>query len=273
MRISPEQAQLAISGASVLFAAALTVVTYLYYTETKNQTDELKKTRKSEFQPVLKPTIDSWEGVLMRFAFENTGKGAAHNASIKWWFSNTDFVDEWETPLISPGERHLFHLPFDSDEPIIESEEIESRLEDDEKLIFSAIYEDPLGNEYSTKDTVDILNIIKTHGPAKERSEDTLANIAKQLQTLNKNVSDLQEPFFMTDIKEQIHSRSVKQVLDTLNKHNELTMRELKAISGLSTSAEKAVQDLSETNIVELENEEKEEPLAFHSDTVVRLSK
>lgn len=84
MQISAETAKLAISIASVVFAAALTVVTYLYYSETKDQTDELQKTREAEFRPVLKPTVESWHGAVIQFAFENTGKGTAHNVKAKW---------------------------------------------------------------------------------------------------------------------------------------------------------------------------------------------
>lgn len=274
MPISPESAQLIISGASVIFAASLTIVTYLYYDETKNQTNELERTREADFQPILKPTIDSWQGVVIRFAFENTGKGAAHNVQADWRFLNNDYTEEWEIPLLSPGERHVFHLPFDEEEPVSRAEEIVDRLSDNEKLIFNATYEDPLGNEYSTEEEeIDILAIIDTHSPAKELSEEAaLKQIANQLSNLNKNVSDLQHPFLMTDVREQIKSRSVSQVLQPLEEHEELTMQELKSLSGLSSSAERAVTQLSESGFVELENEDMDGLAAFDSETVVRLT-
>jgi len=273
MPISPEAAQIAISGASVIFAAALTGVTYLYYIETKNQTDELERTRKADFQPILKPTIDSWHGVIIRFAFENTGNGAAHNVRADWRFSNNGYTEEWEIPLLSPGERHLFHLPFDEDNPVSKAEEIKNRLSDDEKLIFNATYEDPLGNRFSTEEEeVDILAIIDTHSPAKELSKDAaLQQIADQISNLNQNVSDLKTPFLLNEVREQIQSKSVSQVLQALDEHDELTIEELESLTGLSKSAKRAVTQLSESGFVELDHEEIENPAVFDSETVVRL--
>ncbi len=81
MPATPGQAQLAFSGASVVLAAVLAWVTYLYYQETKAHTEEMQKTREQEMKPVLKPTIDSYGGMIQRLEIVNTGPGAAHDVT------------------------------------------------------------------------------------------------------------------------------------------------------------------------------------------------
>lgn len=272
--VTAEQAQLAVSIASVVFSGALTLVTYFYYIETRDQTEELEKTRKAEFRPILKPTIDGKHGHLIKFSFENTGNGAAHNVDAEWSFSDHEYTEQWELPLISSGERYTFFLPFDTTNPIVNPEEIIERLDEDEKLVFNATYEDAIGNPYSTDDEeVNIISIIKAHQESKEAWEkDGTEQIAQEFSKLNRNLSKMHDPFMMTEIKELLTSHKSERILEMLEDRESVTIGELEKISGLSNSVNHVVQQFAEAGLVELENEAEEEPSAYSSDTVVSLA-
>jgi hypothetical protein len=112
MTVSMAQAQLAASIASVVFSGVLVLVTYLYWQETKNHTTEMRATRKAEFKPVLTATVEPNLGLHNRLFIENTGKGAAHDVEAVWGFEHLSVEVEWSIPLMTPGQRHEFSLPF-----------------------------------------------------------------------------------------------------------------------------------------------------------------
>lgn len=145
--ITPLQAQLATSIATIILSAALVIVTYLYYKETIYQT-----------KPVLKPTIDKVDGMLTRFAIENTGNGAAHDVVVKFGFEHLDYRVDWKMPLIAPGDRHIFHPPFDSSTHLVYKEEIEDELGDVDGIVtFKSEYTDAFGRSETNDEKIDVL--------------------------------------------------------------------------------------------------------------------
>lgn len=198
MVVSPEVASLLVSGASVVFAGALTFVTYLYYRETQDQTDEMEKTRKAKFRPILKPTLFVEVAGATYFAFENTGKGAAHNVSASWEYTTANEEVDWRSPLVSPDERHEFFLPADNIAFLNNPDDIREKVGEDGKLLFQAEYEDPLGRPYSTREELDIVAILdgrmdKGELIEKEESEkfrDELAGIRRTLSEIHTTLSE-----------------------------------------------------------------------------------
>jgi hypothetical protein len=192
MQVTTAQAQVAISAASLAFSAVLVLVTYLYYRETRAHTAEMRESREAEFQPVLKATVEPWLAVHNRFVFENTGKGAAHDVSAKWGFTHLDNDREWKVPLISPGQRHTFYLPFtDCDDTITTEPQLERELADtDGVLFFEWECTDALGNTVSNREEIDVLETVQSRsGELLVESEE--AKIRDELEDLNDSVGDI----------------------------------------------------------------------------------
>lgn len=175
MQITAGQAQLAFSAASVLLAGVLAWVTYLYYQETQNHTEEMQKTRKSEFKPVLKPTIEWQHGLHLFFAFENIGKGAASDIKAEWGFKHLDHREKWEAPLVTSGQRFKFKLPFADADTFYTQENLKDDLNENESIIeFEADYLDAFENKQHIEDEIDILRQISTRDSKEMVDEDTL---------------------------------------------------------------------------------------------------
>lgn len=103
------QAQLIIGVTSALIAATLAYVTYLYYKETKAHTNEMQRAR----APVVKPNIVIWNSLHARLTIENIGNGTARDVNAHWQFVHIDNEEDLQIPQLSPGESHMFLLPFE----------------------------------------------------------------------------------------------------------------------------------------------------------------
>lgn len=234
MTITTVQAQLLIGGASVLFSAVLVIVTYFYYTETQRHTKEMRKSREAEFKPVIKGTVENWHTLHNRFAFENTGNGAAHDVTARWGFSHLDKVEEWSIPLMTPGQRHHFWLPFDGDERITTNNQIEAELEDtDGTLFFEVECKDALGNVVQHKEEIQVLDTVQSRaGELLEKDEQR--EIRKAIEDVSNAVGDVSSEIEMAGFEAALRRVNQDSVKEIVEQHGTLTLSELVDHSGLS---------------------------------------
>lgn len=176
------QAQMLTSIASLVLSAALVIVTYLYYKETSYQT-----------KPVLKPTVDKVDGMLTRFAIENTGNGAAHDVIVQFGFRHLDYRVDWEMPLITPGDRHIFYLPFDSDTRLVYTEEIANEIGDSKGIIeFESMYTDAFGRPETNEEQVDVLKVLNLQEQSSELvNKDEVREVRRELKKIRKIAENL----------------------------------------------------------------------------------
>lgn len=226
------QAQLGVSIASVIFSAVLVLVTYLYWRETKNHTAEMRATRKAEFKPVLTATVEPELGLHNRFYIENTGKGAAHDVNARWGFGHLDTEVEWSIPLMVPGQRNKFALPFTENlNKISTHEEVKSELEgSDGSIYFEWSCEDGLGNEIRDRSEVDVLSTVSSREGVEFVMKDEQREIRKELEDLTDAVDDI--PKTISSLRSNIHrADAVKRELE---KMGSASRNELSGITGIS---------------------------------------
>jgi len=250
MPVTTTQAQLAVSIASVLFSGVLVVVTYLYWQETKNHTAEMRETRKAEFQPVLTPTVEPEYGLHNRLYIENTGKGAAHNVCAKWGFEHLDAEIEWSIPLMTPGQRHKFSLPFSEELTDVSThEQIRSELEDTAgNIYFHWSCQDGLGNEISDSAEIDVLSTIRSRDGVEFVMKNEQKEIRKELEDLNEAVGDIPET--ISSLRSNLErSNAVKRELE---KMGSATRTELSCLTGIpDRDLATIVSDLENAGVVD----------------------
>lgn len=232
MEISASQAQLATSVASVVFSGVLVLVTFLYYRETKAHTEEMAESRKAEFKPVLKGTVELKLGLHNRFYIENTGKGAAHDVEAKWGFEHLGQEVDWAIPLVNPGQRHEFPLPFGEgvNSPTTH-DGILSELEGtDGILYFEWTCEDGLGNEIEESETIDVVRMVEARSGGEFVMKDEQREIRKELEDVTSAIEDVSD-----ELSEQGSGiRETEAVKKELQKMGVATQEELAMATGLS---------------------------------------
>lgn len=251
MPVTAPQVQLLLSGALVLFTAVLAGITYLYYRETQNHTKEMRKSREAKFKPVIKATIEEWHAIHHRFEFENTGNGAAHNVTARWGFNHSDYEREWEIPLMTPGQRHYFELPFESN-GITASEQIESNLEGVEGILhFEGECTDALGNTVSFYEEIDVLGTI--HSRAGELlDKDELREIRKSIEEISESVDGVADEIEMGGFAATLKRENQQAVVEMLEEHSELTVAELRDRTGIpQRNLAAIIKRLSQVRVIE----------------------
>jgi hypothetical protein len=198
----------------------------------------MQKSREADFKPVIKPTIEEWHAIHNRFAFENTGKGAAHNVTARWGFNHLDYERKWTIPLITPGQRHHFALPFDGNRRDITTKgQIEDELEESEGMLwFDVECEDALGNEIDPAvETIDVLDTIESRaGEWLEKNE--LRETRKAIEDVSDAIEDVDSAIEMDGFEATLRRRNQEAVLGILKENKNLTVSELKDRSGLPQS-------------------------------------
>ncbi|MHC3382088.1 hypothetical protein [Haloarcula sp. H-GB5] len=250
MAVSMAQAQLGVSLASVIFSAVLVLVTYFYWQETKNHTAEMRATRESEFQPVLTATVEPEFGLHNRFYIENTGKGAAHDVNAKWGFGHLDAEVEWSIPLISPGQRHKFSLPFTEDwNDISTHTEVKSELEgSDGTLYFDWSCEDSLGNKIGNRNEIDVLSTVRARENAEFVMKDEQREIRKELEDLTDVVDDI--PDTISSLRSNTcRSDAVKRELEKMGSANRNQLSGLTGVPDRDIAT--IVSDLKSAGVVD----------------------
>jgi predicted transcriptional regulator len=223
------------SGVLALFTAVLAVVTWLYYKETKSHTKEMKKSRESEFKPVLQSKINHLYGIHYRFSIRNVGKGSAHNVKAKWGFEGIDNEEEWEIPLIVPGQEHEFAFPFKEDKfGKSTQEQIEEALEEvSGNLYFSYECEDSLGKEFNDVQELNVLDKIKGRTAGELVQKDEQKQIRKAIEDLQDSVDGVADKIEMSGMEELIRSKNVQKVIDILEQEKKISVGALSNLSGI----------------------------------------
>lgn len=253
--ISRAQAQLGVSIASVIFSGVLVLVTYWYWRETKNHTEEMRATRKAEFKPVLTATVEPEFGLHNRFFIENTGKGAAHDVNATWGFEHLDAEIDWSIPLIPPGQRHEFSLPFTEElNNISTHEEIKSELEGTNGTIhFEWSCEDGLGNKISDRNQIDVLSTVKSREGVEFVRKDEQRQIRKELESLTDGVEDI--PGAISSLHS--NTQRAEAVKRELEKIGSASRNQLSSLTGIpDRDVATIVSDFNTAGVVEYDEPE-----------------
>lgn len=195
LQVSPQQAQLAVSGASVIFAGALVIVTYLYYVETQDQTEEMEATRKAEVMPYLKANFIGIGGGNFFLTIENTGRGAAHHVVANWGVDDVpDAHQTLKSPMMAPGDDFMFEIiPTKKRGVLSMNDNIEEKIDDENSdgiLKFEATCEDILGNECSFEENIDIMEHLETRHDLSIDSDEE--KIRKAVEDIEDSISDIE---------------------------------------------------------------------------------
>jgi hypothetical protein len=160
-------AQVLLSLASVIFAGALTYVTYRYYTETRQQTVESRRNREAEFKPVLKATLVFQPVNYYHFAIVNTGKGAAHDVQAEWQVDDYS-QSTWAIPHFASKDQFRFAVQLErngeaqgNQGTLRSAQEFRNELADkDGILYYKATCEDALGNSHEFEEEIPLIETI-----------------------------------------------------------------------------------------------------------------
>ncbi|WP_436932680.1 hypothetical protein [Halosimplex halobium] len=228
------------SAVQIIFSGVLALATIAYTVATFLQISEMKTDREVRNRPIVKPTIESKYGRSHFFAVENSGEGAAYDVVAKWW-SDEDDKNTWKIPLLSPGERRTFPLPFgDGDETIVTSDQIEDVAGGDATIEFRACYDDSLGNSYSPDDhpdvataSIDVLDTIETRREASEYVEDDhIKKIADEMDEVTKQLERIQKSVKMDHLDGRARLDIHREVLETVREEGTITFGELRSQVG-----------------------------------------
>lgn len=223
------------SGVLAFFTAVLAVVTWLYYKETESHTKQMKKSREADFKPVLQSKINNLYGIHYRFSIRNVGKGSAHNVKAKWGFEGIDHEEEWEIPLIVPGQEHEFAFPFKEDKfRKSTQEQIEESLDGvSGNLYFSYECEDSLGEDFSDVQELNIIDKIKGRTAGEILQKDEQKQIRKAIEDLQDSVDEVSDEIKMSGMEELIRSKNVQKVVDILKQEEKTSLGRLSNLSGI----------------------------------------
>ncbi len=249
-------AQIGISGVLAMATIAYTVATFF-------QILEMKRDRKVRIKPLVKPTIENKFAVHHFFAIENTGEGAAYNVEANWW-SNPDDKHTWKIPILSPGERRTFPLPFgdDDDGRVTTSDAIEQAADGDSTVEFRVSYDDALGNTYSpcetpeeSIETIDVLDTIEKREDASEYvDEDPIKAIADELENISDDMGNIKENLNMDDVNSMAREDLYRRVLEEVEEKENITFGHLCARIGVdSTLLTEIIYTMHQRGIVEYE--------------------
>lgn len=170
LELTPGLVQAISSFLLAIFTIVLAGATWLYYRQTKLQTDEMRKSRELRHEPNMQAGLTT-SGPNFELGFANIGGGIAHDVQADYWIEGLEeHKREWGTSIHFPEDIYRIGIPLD-DSPIGVigmSEQIESHLIDGQDTLFVEwIYKDSRGEEYEESQQLDLLGAIK------ERSEST----------------------------------------------------------------------------------------------------
>lgn len=223
-RLLQAQPQTILSAALVLFTAGLMVITLLYWLETRNHTnemeqsrketqkhtkalrtaneeaqrhtEEMQKSREAEFRPVLKPTIEWSNGMHLFFEFENIGKGAAKDVDASWGFQHLDHREEWQSPLVTDGQRFTFKLPFEDADAFYSKDKLEQELDGTEGILeFEAQYQDVYDNVYTVEEEINVMAPVATRTEKELVEREELSKISGDVKKLRKETRKIRKEF------------------------------------------------------------------------------
>lgn len=276
MVITATQAQLAVSVASVIFAAVLAYVTYQYYRETQNHTKEMKKNREAEFKPVLKATLIHRAVSYYDFAIVNTGKGAAHDVHAKWSVDDFPHTSSWSIPHLAPGERHRFAIQLEEDREgkIRAKGAIEEALSDHPGVIhYEAECTDALGNPHSFNENTPLVETLKgrVENTTELLEKDETKEMRKELEKIRKSLKKVGKEIELDGNDGLIRAKMTEEVLDIVESNSEVSVQELHDLTGFSRwDLDGILRRLENADKIEIESDTERLSLPGAGDTTIR---
>lgn len=221
----------------ILFSGVLAFATIAYTISARQQVHEMQTDREVRNRPIVKPTIENRYALHHFFAVENTGEGTAYDVTAEWW-ADEDDKHEWKIPLLSPGERRVFPLPFldeDGNEASTRSQ-IEQASDGDATIQFRAWYYDSLGNSYSPGETPELtqesVSVLETIERREEESEyvdkEPIEVIADEMDEVTNQLKSIEKSIQMEHLDERAREEIHERILDEIREEESVTFRELK---------------------------------------------
>jgi hypothetical protein len=229
---------------TAISTVVLVIVTAIYVKLTNQILKESEKTRKSMFQPNIKPTIKPISPIHAYFEVRNVGTGAAANVMVKYWSDfNKDEPAIWRTPLMSPNETQELTL-LKNDKWIIEFED----LTELKNIHFEITYEDPWEEKQFKEYNLELKDYIDFSNKSAfiHFEENSEKEIVKHLKEISDNLSDVKsisviskEITILTDL---IKTEKVISFLkDNLKQGDQIKASELGKKLGLRTRDTKLI--------------------------------
>lgn len=225
------------SAAQISFSAVLALATVAYTVATFWQIDEMQTDREVRNRPLVKPTIENRYAIHHFFAIENTGEGTAYDLTAEWG-TDDETSHTWKIPLLSPGERRTFPLPFEDENgnEVSTRGQLEDVAGEDAIIEFRAWYEDSLGNTYSPEETTDVaeesMDVLDTIVAREEASEyadkDPIDDIADEMEEVTDQLETIGESIQMEYIDERAREEIHERILNEIREEAPITFKELK---------------------------------------------
>ncbi|MFD1588516.1 hypothetical protein ACFR9U_16175 [Halorientalis brevis] len=223
------------STAQILFSAVLACATIAYTFGVFRQVSEMRTDRLTRNKPLVTPTIDTKYAVNHFFAIENTGEGVAYDVEAEWWCDEGD-KQTWKIPLLSPGERRTFPLPFGGEDgTITTSGQIEDAAGRDAVIEFRVRYSDSLGNRYTPEKNSDeatasigVLDTIQTREDAEEYvDESPVKAIADEMEEVTKRLERIERSIEMEYLEGNAKQEIRDRLTELVREEGVLTFGEL----------------------------------------------
>jgi hypothetical protein len=259
-------AQVLLSLASVIFAGALTYVTYRYYTETRQQTVESRRNREAEFKPVLKATLVFQPVNYYHFAIVNTGKGAAHDVQAEWQVDDYS-QSTWAIPHFASKDQFRFAVQLErngeaqgNQGTLRSAQEFRNELADkDGILYYKATCEDALGNSHEFEEEIPLIETIdgRVKGTIEWQDKDEMKEIRKKLEDIEGAIEDVSKEIELGGHDSLIRGEMTEKVHDIAESRLEVSLQEMRNLTGFSLrQLDPILRRLENTDEIEIEPEQ-----------------
>lgn len=280
-QILSDIAQILLSLASVIVAAVLAYVTYQYYTETKEQTAEMRRDRESRFKPVLKATLAHRLGGYYDFAMINTGKGAAHDVEAKWSVGDYPHESKWSIPHFAPGDQYRFAVQLTEDDgergsgkKLQSYQEFLSELtEGDDVLEYAATCRDALGKSHSFEEDVPLVETIRgrVSGVVEWQDKDELREIRKNIDDLEGEIKKVRKSIQLDGGTSLIRGQMNEIVRSAIRSRGAITVEELRNATGLKmVDLQNTLHRLREAGDIEIGDDSESRRALFDKGALIR---
>lgn len=160
------------SAVLAIFTVVLAVATWRYYTQSKEQTEEISKqtmemmnTRKLQHEPQMKAGIRTFHHPNFCISFVNIGGGIAQDVHATYYVKGySELKREWGMQIHYPEDTYNIGIPLD-DSPVGVSggiQEIESYLDgEDGTFVIEWEYKDAAGNGFEHTQEFSIIEKIE----------------------------------------------------------------------------------------------------------------
>ena len=179
--------ELLLTGAQVIFAGALVVVTVGYTYYSARVAEETKLSREIEIEPVIKPNIDVRASTLIALYLDNIGRSAARDVKFTWELGGEKH--EFRKQLLRPGENVEFPIIIENDRPVLNYEKIKENVdskEGDNKLKWEVYYTNLSGERKNDSGKFDVIESVDGMLSVKfSVREDDIQDIVKKLDEIS----------------------------------------------------------------------------------------